>query len=761
MVKFKRLFPILILIISIFFGIGYASVNSSALNLLGFALVEETDDLFIQKTSIIDNVDANLTTSEVLVSSDTVLNSNVELSLNNINSTLTILVSIYNSSDKDYYFAGILYDEELYIDGNGNINTSIDYVVENITNETNVINSNNSIDFKITFKYSDEYKKLGLTDNLNNILKSSLNFKFIDIPVLELDNDKEKYVEYFYPGYTKEIPFKISNYNDSLISGEDLSYYFDISSDSRFISKIYDDLGNEVVGEFKLDGNGEKIDKEFVLKIFWNSEYENYLDYKDEKYLVNVDLHSRLYNDYPLDYCIDKNFSVDINVAPLYFNSETNADIYMGNGKAILPVSIANFNSNDEFNIFSEQYKIIVDGNSKFEVVIDGESVVNNTVNKILDGGSKFIDTFDIEFIANVDNLNTVENLTLRFVPIVPFVGEEIVIPVTINLSPIVITFNASGGSVSPTNKTVYRYGSYGSLPTPTRYGHTFDGWYTASNGGGSKITNTTQVTTGDANQTLYAKWISRLLADNVIPGDYVLYPFVYYNNVATNEDGQYIPQDSFTNWRVLTTRDEDGDGIKEVRIVTAGVPMTYVFTNKLTEAEVKTSVNNLTTNFFNTPFTSTSTEDRFFRNGFYTMSSSGTKTNITSMTALKTAFTNIYTETNSSGVPVVQSMVKNDIDNAINNVTTDGMYLTSYFNNLFAIPTKDQSGKYASYYVANYSNYSAYSKPYHIYNVFYSGAMVGTSYEHGVRPVVLLKDIVIKDGGQGTQANPYTMKIE
>mgnify|MGYP003303390375 CR=1 FL=1 len=34
-----------------------------------------------------------------------------------------------------------LYDEELYIDGNGNINTSIDYVVENITNETNVINS--------------------------------------------------------------------------------------------------------------------------------------------------------------------------------------------------------------------------------------------------------------------------------------------------------------------------------------------------------------------------------------------------------------------------------------------------------------------------------------------------------------------------------------------------------------------------------------------------------------------------------------------
>lgn len=761
MVKFKRLFPILILIISIFFGIGYASVNSSALNLLGFALVEETDDLFIQKTSIIDNVDANLTTSEVLVSSDTVLNSNVELSLNNINSTITFLVTIYNSSDKDYYFAGTLYDEELYKDGNNNINTSIDYVVENITNDTNIINSNSSLNFKLTFKYSDEYKKLGLTDNLNNILKSSLNFKFIDIPVLELDNDKEKYVEYFYPGYTKEFSFKISNYNDSLISGEDLSYYFDISSDSRFISKIYDDLGNEVVGEFKLDGNGEKIDKEFVLKIFWNSEYENYLDYKDEKYLVNVDLHAKLYNDYPLDYCIDKSFSVDINVSPLYFNVESSSDIYMGNGKTILPVSIANFNSNDEFNIFSEQYKIIVENNSKFEVVIDGESVVNNTVNKILDGGSKFIDTFDIEFIANVDNLNPVENLTLRFVPIIPFIGEEVIVPVTINLSPISITFDASGGSVSSESKTVYRYGSYGSLPTPTRYGHTFDGWYTAANGGGSKVTNSTQVTTGNSSQVLYAKWISRLLADNVNVGDYILYPYVYYTNVATNKDGLYIPQDQFTNWRVLTSKDEDGDGIKEVRIVTAGIPMTYVFTNRLTEAEIKTDVNNITTNFFNTAFSTTSTNGKFFRNGFYKLDANGTKTSITSISALKTAFTNIYTEVDSVGVPKVKSMVKADIDSALNITTTDGTYLYSYKDYLFAIPSKDQSGKYASYYVADYSAYTSYSKPYHMFNVYYSGALVGTYEEHGLRPVVTLKDTVIKGSGTGTQASPYQLVIE
>ena len=42
-------------------------------------------------------------------------------------------------------------------------------------------------------------------------------------------------------------------------------------------------------------------------------------------------------------------------------------------------------------------------------------------------------------------------------------------------------------------------------LPTPTFTGHTFDGWYTAPNGGGTKITSSTQIT--NVNTTLYANW--------------------------------------------------------------------------------------------------------------------------------------------------------------------------------------------------------------------------------------------------------------
>ena len=69
------------------------------------------------------------------------------------------------------------------------------------------------------------------------------------------------------------------------------------------------------------------------------------------------------------------------------------------------------------------------------------------------------------------------------------------------------VTFNANGGSVSTTSKSVTYGGTYGTLPTPTRTGYTFDGWYTAASGG-TKITSSTTVSI-TANQTLYAHWTS------------------------------------------------------------------------------------------------------------------------------------------------------------------------------------------------------------------------------------------------------------
>ena len=67
------------------------------------------------------------------------------------------------------------------------------------------------------------------------------------------------------------------------------------------------------------------------------------------------------------------------------------------------------------------------------------------------------------------------------------------------------LTYNANGGSVSTTSKSLTFGDSYGTLPTPTRTHYTFDGWYTAASGG-TKVTADTKPTTSD-NVTIYAHW--------------------------------------------------------------------------------------------------------------------------------------------------------------------------------------------------------------------------------------------------------------
>ena len=67
----------------------------------------------------------------------------------------------------------------------------------------------------------------------------------------------------------------------------------------------------------------------------------------------------------------------------------------------------------------------------------------------------------------------------------------------------VTITFNANGGTVSPTSAKTNEDGKLESLPTPTMEGHTFYGWYTAQTGG-TKVSEGRVFT---ANTTIYARW--------------------------------------------------------------------------------------------------------------------------------------------------------------------------------------------------------------------------------------------------------------
>lgn len=68
------------------------------------------------------------------------------------------------------------------------------------------------------------------------------------------------------------------------------------------------------------------------------------------------------------------------------------------------------------------------------------------------------------------------------------------------------VTFDANGGSVTPTSART-RDGKLSSLPTPTRDGYQFDGWFTAETGGDQVKANETVFT---SNATVYAHWTEK-----------------------------------------------------------------------------------------------------------------------------------------------------------------------------------------------------------------------------------------------------------
>ncbi len=68
-----------------------------------------------------------------------------------------------------------------------------------------------------------------------------------------------------------------------------------------------------------------------------------------------------------------------------------------------------------------------------------------------------------------------------------------------------VVTYNANGGTLSQTEKTVTYGSSYGTLPIPAKEGYIFAGWYTAPDYGAVVEANTTVSATFD--HTLYARW--------------------------------------------------------------------------------------------------------------------------------------------------------------------------------------------------------------------------------------------------------------
>lgn len=135
------------------------------------------------------------------------------------------------------------------------------------------------------------------------------------------------------------------------------------------------------------------------------------------------------------------------------------------------------------------------------------------------------------------------------------------------------VRFDANGGTVSPASKVVTCNSSYsntyGTLPTPTRYGYTFDNWYTQETGG-SKVDKNTAVGT-DPPATLYARWngIKSTVTFDANGGtvsttsDTVTYGKKYYSLPTPTRTGGY----TFDGWY---TKKDGGTKVTSDTTVTA-----------------------------------------------------------------------------------------------------------------------------------------------------------------------------------------------
>jgi len=204
-IKNNNLILNVILMISIivstcFLGIGYADIISTELGINLNLSASAFAGMFISNVEYVSNNGADLTNSQIIDYTETMLHSNIYLSTTNTSSTITYAVTIANNSDAIKKFTGVTYLESAYS------NQDITYTIDGL-NIDETIAKGSSKTFNITFKYNN------ISTITNNQLDSYLSFNFDYY--LEGENEVDIKIEsgdsYVFEGVTPEAPVDLNN----------------------------------------------------------------------------------------------------------------------------------------------------------------------------------------------------------------------------------------------------------------------------------------------------------------------------------------------------------------------------------------------------------------------------------------------------------------------------------------------------------------------------------------------------------------------
>lgn len=177
-----------------------------------------------------------------------------------------------------------------------------------------------------------------------------------------------------------------------------------------------------------------------------------------------------------------------------------------------------------------------------FELKDENNATIEKNTQLLNDSYINFYITFKYKDGTNITDKNLNSYLNFKFNPSYK------------------VTFNANGGSVGISNKYVINTENYGELPTPTRVGYVFKGWYTSASGGSLITSETTVDLTSD--YTLYAKWSCNMLAEEA----------TWYNRGSTPRNNiteiqfvkDYVPTEYTDSWNI----DADNSGSLKAYVI-------------------------------------------------------------------------------------------------------------------------------------------------------------------------------------------------
>lgn len=155
-------------------------------------------------------------------------------------------------------------------------------------------------------------------------------------------------------------------------------------------------------------------------------------------------------------------------------------------------------------SVMSEDNVVLVISSGKETVTV--ENVLGSTresaVNKLETQGFKVVVAEEYSTEVAKDNVTR----TYPEAGSQQIYGSNITVYVSKGKQPVKVTYDANGGSVSPSSETKYYSDVYGTLPTPTRKGYVFSGWYAEN--GNSEVTSSTKVSYSKDHK-IVAKWSS------------------------------------------------------------------------------------------------------------------------------------------------------------------------------------------------------------------------------------------------------------